>query len=212
MIINQEDKKCFIEAYDSFMEETRAYSSPSWQTPRGKTFFNCVERVYELNPPLGIKQLNGGINRIKTGRRMAEEKGDIQYARFERNFLEKDARGLGYNLSIVEKNQEEKYYIVNKAGKKILTNLGKKMLMIHGNSGLGTRKRGQQLFKRDKELEETPVEENSSIPEKPKPKKPKTLNETLTQGLKKLTGDGYVTTPEDERPVIYSSNHPYNLK
>ena len=56
------------------------------------------------------------------------------------------------------------------------------------------------------------LENEVNIPEKTKLKKPKTLNETLTQGLKKLNGNGYVTAMEDERPVIYSSNHPYNLK
>ena len=83
----------FLQDYKSFMKDTRAYSSPNWQTPTGPTFLKCVERVWEYDESLGWKQLKGAGNRIKTGTKLALERADIQAARHERRYLEQDTRG-----------------------------------------------------------------------------------------------------------------------
>jgi len=173
----------FLQDYKSFMKDTRAYSSPNWQTPSGPTFLKCVERVWEYNESLGWKQLNGAGNRIKTGTKLALERADIQAARHERRYLEQDTRGLGYNLSIVDKNQNQLYWRLNRNGEKCLSVLGKKLLKIHGEHGC--RARGKFLF--DKDKKENKKISNYNIPSKAdKPAKPKTLAEALKRVNKRI--------------------------
>jgi len=178
-----EIRQTFINDYNSFMRDTRVHSSPSWQTPRGHTFMGAVDRVYELDPGLALKQIKGARNRIKTGRAQWSKSGDINQARFERRYLEIDARGFLYNLSIVEKNQNNRYIIDTLGPKVVLTSLGKKLLRIHGT--YGCRARGRELFKKDKQMDSSFNKSNK--PSKVKisvvSKKQTTITEALTEAL-----------------------------
>jgi len=179
-----EIRQAFINDYDSFMRDTRVYSEPSWQTPKGNAFMDAIDEVWKLSPALARKQIKGARNRIKTGRSQWKKTGDINQARFERRYLEVDARGLCYNLSMVKKNQDRKYIIDDQDPNILLTGLGKQMLIIHGVSGC--RKRGQKLFKKDKQMDKSFIlkeNKSSKVKNSAMSKKQTTMTEALTEAL-----------------------------